>query len=93
MVGWLLGDRVGGEGDGWRFCGGGGVGFGVGFFAEPGAKEREYVVEVAFEDDSDALGCQGALDVVVLVVVAVVGFESDCSHSVEEVFDVEVADE
>ena len=50
------------------------------------------VVEVVLEHNAYALRCECIADVVVLVVVAVVGFEPEISVFGQEVFDVEVAD-
>ena len=49
-------------------------------------------VEIVLEHNADALCCQGVADVVVLVVVAIVGFKSEVAVFGKEVFDVEVAD-
>lgn len=61
-------------------------------FAET-VEEGEEAVEVAFEHHTDALGGLGRAQVVVLVVVAVVGFQAPASFAVEQILKVEVADE
>ena len=54
-------------------------------------QEGEDIVKVALEHHSYALCGQSATQIVVLVIVAVVGFETYRSGAVEEIFDVKVA--
>lgn len=61
------------------------------FFSEL-AQERQEGVEILLERHANALGCQCGAGVVVLVVISVVGFQTECARLREEVFDVEVAD-
>ena len=56
-------------------------------------QEIEWPVEVVFEYDTYALSSHCIADKVVLVVKVIVGFEPDCSLFVEQILNVEVADE
>lgn len=57
------------------------------------AGEWEEGVEVVFEDEADALGGEGGLDVEVAVVEVVVGLDAPVAAAGQEIFGVEVADE
>lgn len=57
------------------------------------AEEAENIVKIVLEHDAYALGGVGCTDVIVLVVVVVVGFQANGALAIEEIFDVEVADE
>ncbi len=63
------------------------------FFLSQRTQKGEYVVKVAFEHYAYALSGQRALQIIVLVVVAVIGLELYCAGSVEQIAYVEVTDE
>lgn len=60
--------------------------------AEEGAQEGGKGVEILAQDDADTLGGQGRAQVIVLVVVAVIGFQAEVARTVKEVFKLEVSD-
>ena len=79
-------------------CGRGSLG-GVSFFdffpqqeAAYRPQEGEDIVKVALEHYTHSLRGEGALHIIVLVIVAVVGLEADCPRAVEQILDVEITD-
>ena len=55
-------------------------------------QETENVVEIVFEHDANALGGSCCAHVVVLIVIMIIGFQSDSALTVEKILDIEVAD-
>ena len=57
-----------------------------------GAEKSEEIIEVLFENNAYALSCLSSADIIILVIIAVVSFQTPRSFWIEQIFDIKVTD-